>query len=133
MKKIGLFLLLGFSLSWLVSACQERQQERRKEVPLDSIVLSDPCILADRKTAMYYMTGTGGMLWKSKDLKLWEGPFHVAKTDSGSWMGPKPMIWAAELHPYKGKYYYFATFTNQAVKIDTVQGNVIERRASHVW
>lgn len=23
MKKIGLFLLLGFSLSWLVSACQE--------------------------------------------------------------------------------------------------------------
>ena len=38
MKKIGLFLLLGFSLSWLVSACQERQQERRKEVPLDSIV-----------------------------------------------------------------------------------------------
>ena len=132
MKKIGLFLLLGFSLSWLVSACQERQQERRKEVPLDSIVLSDPCILADRKTAMYYMTGTGGMLWKSKDLKLWEGPFHVAKTDSGSWMGPKPMIWAAELHPYKGKYYYFATFTNQAVKIDTVQGNVIERRASHV-
>ncbi len=130
MKKIGLFLLLGFSLSWLVSACQERQQERRKEVPLDSIVLSDPCILADRKTAMYYMTGTGGMLWKSKDLKLWEGPFHVAKTDSGSWMGPKPMIWAAELHPYKGKYYYFATFTNQAVKIDTVQGNVIERRAS---
>ena len=99
MKKIGLFLLLGFSLSWLVSACQGRQQEVRKEVPLDSIVLSDPCILADRKTAMYYMTGTGGMLWKSKDLKLWEGPFHVAKTDSGSWMGPKPMIWAAEINP----------------------------------
>ena len=86
MKKIGLFLLLGVSLSWLVSACQGRQQEVRKEVPLDSIVLSDPCILADRKTAMYYMTGTGGMLWKSKDLKLWEGPFHVAKTDSNSWM-----------------------------------------------
>ena len=31
MKKIGLFLLLGFSLSWLVSACQERQQGRRKD------------------------------------------------------------------------------------------------------
>lgn len=48
MKKIGLFLLLGVSFSWLVSACQGCQQERRKEVPLDSIVLSDPCILADR-------------------------------------------------------------------------------------
>lgn len=56
--------MLGVSLSWLVSACQGRQQEVRKEVPLDSIVLSDPCILADRKTAMYYMTGTGGMLGK---------------------------------------------------------------------
>ena len=132
-EKDWIVLLLGVSFSWLVSACQGCQQERRKEVPLDSIVLSDPCILADRKTAMYYMTGNRRYAWKSKDLKLWEGPFHVAKTDSGSWMGPKPMIWAAELHPYKGKYYYFATFTNQEVKIDTVQENVIERRASHVF
>ena len=96
MKKIGLFLLLGVSLSWLVSACQGRQQEVRKEVPLDSIVLSDPCILADRKTAMYYMTGTGGMLWKSKDLKLWEGPFHVATLTHGwdliPWSGPLSCI-----------------------------------------
>ena len=42
------------------------------------------------------------------------------------------MIWAAELHAYKEKYYYFATFTNRNVKIDTVGNNVIERRASHV-
>ena len=27
MKKIGLFLLLGFSLSWLVSACQAGSAE----------------------------------------------------------------------------------------------------------
>ena len=65
-EKDWIVFVVRFSLSWLVSACQERQQERRKEVPLDSIVLSDPCILADRKTAMYYMTGTGGMLWKSR-------------------------------------------------------------------
>ena len=42
------------------------------------------------------------------------------------------MVWAAEIHPYKGKYYYFATFTNRDIKIDTVQGNALERRASHV-
>lgn len=101
-------------------------------VPLDSIRLSDPCILADKKTGMYYMTGTGGQLWKSKDLALWDGPYKVAETDSLSWMGAKPEIWAAELHQYKDKYYYFATFTNNAVKIDTVKGNVIPRRASHV-
>lgn len=78
------------------------------------------------------MTGTGGLLWKSKDLKRWEGPHQVARPDPASWMGPKPMIWAAEIHAYKGKYYYFATFTNQAVVIDTFQGNAIERRACHV-
>lgn len=101
-------------------------------VPIDSIRLSDPCILADKATHTYYMTGTGGMLWTSKDLKLWSGPKHVAQTDPNSWMGPEPMIWAAELHPYKGKYYYFATFTNRDVIIDEVRGNKIERRACHV-
>lgn len=104
----------------------------RKNVPLDSIRLSDPFILADKKTNSYFMTGTGGMLWKSADLNLWEGPYPVAQTDPNSWMGPKPMIWAAELHSFKNKYYYFATFTNRAVKIDTVGKNIIERRASHV-
>ncbi|WP_207421588.1 glycoside hydrolase family 43 protein [Desertivirga brevis] len=104
----------------------------RKNIPLDSIRLSDPFILADAKTKMYYMTGTGGRLWKSSDLKLWEGPFQITRTDSNSWMGPKPEIWAAEIWQYKGKYYYFATFTNKKVFIDTVRGIPIERRASHV-
>lgn len=111
---------------------QERDQKFRENIPLDSIRLSDPCILADKNTSMYYMTGTGGKLWKSKDLKSWSGPYTVAKINPESWMGKNPMIWAAELHTYKGKYYYFATFTNRDVKIDTVKGNVIERRASHV-
>jgi hypothetical protein len=112
-----------------------RGQQRimvQKDIPTDSIRLSDPYILADQNTQMYYMTGSGGMLWKSKNLKTWDGPYRVTKTDSTSWMGPRPMIWAAELHPYKGKYYYFATFTNRNVKIDTLAGNVIDRRASHI-
>lgn len=111
---------------------QYRMPVLKTDIPLDSIRLSDPCILADQKTSAYYMTGTGGLLWKSKDLRKWTGPYKVTKTDSTSWMGKNPMIWAAELHPYKGKYYYFATFTNRNVKIDTIKGNVIERRACHV-
>ncbi|MAC63665.1 MAG: glycoside hydrolase, partial [Flavobacteriaceae bacterium] len=102
------------------------------DIPIDSIRLSDPFILADKNTETYYMTGTGGKLWKSKDLKLWEGPFTVVETDPDSWMGKNPMIWAAEIHQFKGKYYYFATFTNRDVIIDTVKGNKIERRASHI-
>lgn len=132
MKKLC-FTVLGSVFMFIMVSAQNRVQPKpREHVLLDSIVLSDPYILADQKTKMYYMTGTGGMLWKSKDLRFWDGPFRVAKTNSSSWMGPRPMIWAAEIHQYKGRYYYFATFTNRAVKIDTVKGNVIERRASHV-
>jgi hypothetical protein len=127
MKQLLILLVILFTLP--VSG-QRRQKVRT--VPLHDIRLSDPCILADSATHMYYMTGTGGKLWKSKDLKMWTGPYNVVDIDPTSWMGPRPMIWAAELHRYKGKYYYFATFTNQAVKIDTVRGNVIERRASQV-
>ena len=111
---------------------KQRRNVARHNVPLDSIYLSDPFILADKATMTYYMTGTGGMMWKSKDLQLWDGPYHVAQTDTASWMGHRPMIWAAELHQYDGKYYYFATFTNRNVMIDTVRGNAIERRACHV-
>lgn len=121
------------SLVCLLAVCSGMCQSRAKNhVPLDSIVLSDPCILPDRATMTYYMTGTGGKLWKSKDLRYWNGPYTVAETDPASWMGPEPMIWAAELHPYKGKYYYFATFTNPDVKIGSFRGNEIERRACHV-
>jgi beta-xylosidase len=129
--KITTAILCCFAMLTTAFA-QEREQGIRENIPLDSIRLSDPCILADKNTSMYYMTGTGGKLWKSKDLKFWSGPYTVAKTNPESWMGKNPMIWAAELHAYKGKYYYFATFTNRDVKIDTVKGNVIERRASHV-
>jgi beta-xylosidase len=129
-KKLLVSLVLALTL--VPAFSQNRRPEFKDDMPLDSIRLSDPFILADKKTSTYYMTGTGGMLWKSKDLKKWAGPFSIVQTDPDSWMGKRPMIWAAELHHYKNKYYYFATFTNRDVKIDTVRGNVIERRACHV-
>jgi len=104
----------------------------REGVPTDSIILSDPFVLADQATHTYYMTGTGGLLWTSKDLKTWNGPRSVVETDTASWMGKHPQIWAAELHHYRGKYYYFATFTNNEIAIDTVCGRRIPRRACHV-
>lgn len=132
MTKKTLLAIVLMALQLTAVLGQNRVPAFRQDVPLDSIRLSDPFILADKPTGMYYMTGTGGLLWKSNDLKKWTGPFTVTQTDPTSWMGPNPMIWAAELHPYQGKYYYFATFTNRDVKIDTVGKNVIERRACHV-
>ena len=124
-----LFALVCVALS---ASALRRGMQIRENVPTDSIHLSDPFVLADEATHMYYMTGTGGMMWKSRDLKLWSGPYRVAETDPQSWMGPRPAIWAAELHKYQGKYYYFATFTTQQVSIGRYKGNDIERRASHV-
>src|ERR1700733_10936633 len=92
--------------SFILTAQGNRVPEPRQNIPLDSIRLSDPFILADQKTNMYYMTGTGGLLWKSKDLQLWDGPYKATATNPNSWMGPAPMIWTAEIHPYKNKYYY---------------------------
>jgi len=132
MKNLCLSFVSCCLSSLLLNAQGNRQVKFKEHVPLDSIILSDPFILADQKTNMYYMTGTGGRLWKSKDLRFWDGPYDVIQTDPNSWMGPAPMVWAAEIHFYKNKYYYFATFTNRAVIIDTVKGNKIERRACHV-
>ncbi|RXG14389.1 glycoside hydrolase family 43 protein [Leeuwenhoekiella aestuarii] len=128
MKK-SLVLVLAL---FMIATVFGQRFKAKKNIPLDAIRLSDPYILADEASQTYYMTGTGGKLWKSKDLKYWEGPFKITDTDPDSWMGPNPMIWAAELHQYKGKYYDFATFTNREVMIDTVDGNPIERRASHI-
>ncbi|MDR3217646.1 MAG: glycoside hydrolase family 43 protein [Dysgonamonadaceae bacterium] len=130
MKKI-----LYITICLYASAFINLQAQRfpvRTDVPLDSIQLSDPFIFADNDSKTYFMTGTGGTVWKSKDLRLWTGPFWVVETDTNSWMGKRPMIWAAEIHKYNGKYYYFATFTNRDVKIDTIKGTAIERRACHI-
>src|SRR5688500_1017343 len=132
MRNFWLILLGSLLFSLALKAQESGVRKFKKNVPLDSIVLSDPFILTDRKTNMYYMTATGGALWNSKDLKFWDGPSKVTKTDPDSWMRPNAMIWAAEIHAFKNKYYYFATFTNRSVKIDTVKGNAIERRACHV-
>ena len=132
MKRFRLNLLLGLLALCLSTSAQNRSRGIRENVPTDSIQLSDPFVLADQATKTYYMTGTGGLMWKSKDLERWSGPYRVTETDPQSWMGPNPMIWAAELHEYQGKYYYFATFTNQKVIIQNYRGNDIERRASHV-
>ena len=75
MKKTGLLSFWG--VVCLLLHTVNAQSLVKKSVPLDSIRLSDPCILADVQTQMYYMTGTGGKLWKSKDLKRWNGPYAL--------------------------------------------------------
>ena len=53
-----LFFIINFPLAF----CPE--PELKQDIPLDSIRLSDPCILTDKNTMTYYMTATGGLLWR---------------------------------------------------------------------
>lgn len=130
-KALIIFLVSLLSCANL-SAQEQVGRSFRENIPLDSIRLSDPFILADKKSKTYYMTGTGGLMWKSKNLRQWTGPYNVTEINPNSWMGSHPMVWAAELWQNGGKYYYFATFTNRDVQIDTVANNVIDRRACHI-
>ena len=130
-NKKYILLVVVFILIQLTQA-QQANKVINENVPLDSIKMSDPAILADKTTSMYYMTGTFGKMWKSGDLRLWSGPYEVVDLDSSLWMGAHPMIWAAELHEYNNRYYYFATFTNDDVIIDNFRGVDIPRRACHV-
>jgi len=104
-----------------------------RTLPFDSLIATDPYILADEATRTYYLTGSGGTMWKSPDLQNWEGPYSYIEIDTTSWMGSDPMIWAPELHHYNGKYYCFTTFTNTDVIVDTVPERCdVLRRATHI-
>ena len=67
MKRVLVMIFVALAVVMSADAA-ERKARVRNNVPLDSIVLSDPCILADSATMTYYMTGTGGLLWKSREI-----------------------------------------------------------------
>lgn len=146
MKQIGTcFVLL---LIALLTACKPANKTQGNEgyklltawrsmpittLPFDSLILNDPFILADEERGMYYLTGTGASLWKSEDLAVWEGPYNYIEIDTTSWMGRRPMVWAPEIHKYKGRYYCIATFTNMQMLVDTVPGRYeVQRRSPHL-
>ena len=75
----------------LFNSCGNRGQAEVKLTPIDSIRLSDPFILADKATNSYYMTGTGGMMWKSSYGPVGSTMFirrvwHIRKAEHS--MGP---------------------------------------------
>lgn len=87
--------------------------------------MRDPYIFPDEKTRTYYLycatrqkadrpNGKHGLkMYKSRDLKTWEGPYMVYESVDSEWADASHGIWAPEMHEYKGKYYLFATFTNE--------------------
>ncbi len=85
----------------------------------DSLSMSDPYILADDATKTYYLTGSGGAIYKSRDLKDWTGPYGAYDV-RGTWMEGINSVAAAEIHHINGKYYYAATFGKRNELVDVV-------------
>jgi len=90
-----------------------------KTMLLDSMSMSDPYILADDATKTYYLTGSGGGIYKSDDLKNWTGPYGAYDT-RGTWMEGNNFVAAAEIHKVNGKYYYAASFGDWKELVDVV-------------
>jgi len=97
----------------------------KKSTDIKDIHIRDPFILVDRASKTYYMyrsahgdmseyDGRGGVeVFKSKDLKNWEGPQLAMVVPEDNWITGR--IWAPEVHAYNGKYYMFATVNSDII------------------
>ena len=95
-----------------------RPESQPQTVSLDDLSMSDPFIYPDEKTKTYYLTGTGGRLYKSKDLKMWTGPYSAIDL-TGTWMDGL-FVAAAEIHHIGNKYYYAGTWSDHSKLIENV-------------
>ena len=97
---------------------QPATQPAVQTVSLDALSMSDPFIYADPKTNTYYLTGTGGRLYKSTDLKMWTGPYNIIDL-SGTWMEGN-FVAAAEIFYIGGKYYLAGTWNDHDIIIQAI-------------
>jgi hypothetical protein len=95
-----------------------RPEVKLGTVSLDEISMSDPFIYADEKSRTYYLTGTGGRLYKSQDLKTWTGPYSVIDL-KGTWMDGH-FVAAAEIHHIGDKYYLAGTWSDHGHLIENI-------------
>ncbi|MDR1632394.1 MAG: glycoside hydrolase family 43 protein [Dysgonamonadaceae bacterium] len=118
MKNNSLILLV--SLIGMIYASNLYGQSRPQAT--GDLYIRDPFIVTDAQKGIYYMYGSssqkgregqtiGGVaVYKSRDLKTWEGPQQVFTVPEDNWI--TGMVWAPEVHVYNGRYYLFATLNS---------------------
>ena len=89
------------------------------------INIRDPFVLCEG--GRYYLYGTRGKdcwgpadgfdVYVSDDLEEWDGPRECFHNDGSFWADRN--YWAPEVHRWRGKYYMFASFKNDAVRRGT--------------
>lgn len=115
-KKIAFLLLYFFAV------INGFAQKSVSTIHIKDLNIRDPFIVTDKRSATYYLYKAdtitkdknnrvyGVVAYKSKDLISWQGPFVVFAIPADNWI--KGVIWAPEVHEYKGKYYLFATLNS---------------------
>ena len=93
------------------------EMNKIRTVHFNDLSMSDPFIIPDPETKTYYLTSTGGRLYKSKDLVWWEGPYNIINVEN-SWL--KGMPAAAEIHKIGDYYYYAGTWNDHSDLIQQV-------------
>jgi len=120
-KPYVVFLITLLSACVVVGAsAQSAQPETTRTMKLADVRIRDPFILADAPTKTYYLIVSHGVVsgrghngvaaLTSKDLETWQGPYSIFEVPDDFW--GRQGVWAPEVHPYKGKYYLFTTFTS---------------------
>lgn len=86
----------------------------------EEIQIRDPFVLPVARERLYYLYGTtdpfpcteqpgiGFDVYRSRDLRTWEGPFPAFRPPAGFWATHH--FWAPEVHAWRGRYYMFASF-----------------------
>ena len=95
------------------------EMNRIRTVSFDELSMSDPFIYPDPQTHTYYLTSSGGRMWKSKDLKTWTGPYNIIDIQ-GLWLEKAGFAAAAEIHKIGDWYYYACTWSDHSDLIQQV-------------
>ena len=102
-------------------------------VAIDTMHLPNPYIIYDKRSDSYYMTGDGGLLWQSENLRVWKGPYSVMQFDARSWTGDTAVVTSPEVHRYKDKYYLMATISCPGIVADAVDGKTLARTSCEIF
>ncbi|UCM91285.1 glycoside hydrolase family 43 protein [Streptomyces marincola] len=83
----------------------------------------DPFIVPDRRSGHYFLylrnlpeqtgiPGTGTLVYRSRDLATWQGPWSVFTVPDGAWATDGG--WAPEVHRHAGRWYLFLTLHDES-------------------
>jgi hypothetical protein len=96
---LSAILLLSMTYAWA-----QNLRVIKNDVPLDSIRLSDPFIMADKSTSMYYMTGTGGLAMEPREnrQRRWSEQGDGRALDTGKRSDNTAQLWSWHAVPDPG-------------------------------